>query len=70
MLISDDLTYADLFSLLVKAEEQLNRKINPTFYSKSEWARKQREANPFVTQVMQQPKIFLIGTEDELNEFR
>src|SRR5579883_1242610 len=63
MLIGKDLTYADIFRLLEKGELQLGRKINPTLYSLSEWARKYKEGNHFVTKVGNQPKIFLIGSE-------
>jgi len=66
MLVSDNLTYADLFKLLENAQTQLGRSIHPTFYSLSEWKRKREANNHFLNQVMAQPKIFLIGTEDEL----
>ena len=66
MIIGDNLTYADIFQLLEKAETQLNRKVNPTFYSPSEWIRKKEEGNNFIVKVRTQLKIFLIGTEDEL----
>lgn len=69
MLISDNLTYAEIFQLLESTETKLGRKINPTFYSPSEWARKYKEHNNFITQIRKQPKIFLIGTEDELAKF-
>lgn len=70
MLISDNLTYADLFQLLEKAQAQLGRPIHPSFYSPSEWIRKQKMNNNFLTQIIKQPKIFLIGTEDELSKLR
>jgi len=66
MLVSDSLTYADLFKLLEEVQVQLGRSIHPTFYSLSEWKRKREANNNFLNQVMVQPKIFLIGTEDEL----
>lgn len=66
MLISDNLTYADLFKLLEEAQTKLGRSIHPTFYSLKEWKRKKMANNHFVNQVLTQPKIFLIGTEDEL----
>jgi predicted nucleotidyltransferase len=68
MIIGKNLTYADMFQLLEKAEAQLGRKINPTFYSTSEWLRKNKDGNNFVTKVLEHPKIFLIGTEDELGK--
>lgn len=69
MVIGDNLTYADLFKLLENAQTQLSRSINPTFYSPMEWVRKREAGNHFVTQVITQPKIFLIGTESELEKF-
>ncbi len=68
MIISDILTYTQLFQLLGRAEEKLGRKINPTFYSSSEWQRKKGEGNNFVTKLIKQPKIFLIGTENEFKK--
>lgn len=40
LLIGNDLTYIDVFSLLSEAEVQLKRKINPTIYSATEWQKK------------------------------
>ena len=70
MLICKDLTYADLFKFLEEAQVQLGRKINPTFYSPIEWSTKLKANNNFLIQVIKQPKIFLIGTEDELAKLR
>jgi len=68
LLIGDDLTYADTFQILHVIESSLSRKINPTFYSPVEWKRKYRDDNHFVSRIIEQPKIFLIGTEDELKK--
>lgn len=70
MIISDKLTYAELFPILEKAEAQLGRSINPTFHSRSDWSNKYNQGNNFITQLIQQPKIFLLGTEDELAKLR
>jgi len=68
MLISDTLSYAELFPLLEQSQVQLGREINPTFYSEKEWVRKRKSKNNFIIQVIKRPKIFLIGTEDELDK--
>lgn len=68
MLVCDNLTYADLFKLLEEAQVQLRRPIHPTFYSPAEWARKHQANNNFLVQIVKQPKIFLIGSEDELTK--
>ena len=66
MLVGDNLTYADVFKLLEEAQEKLGRLISPTFYSPTEWTRKYQANNHFLAQIVKQPKIFLIGCEDEL----
>lgn len=70
MLVGNNLTYADVFQRLEKAEVQLGRKINPTFYSALEWSSKYKKNNNFVIKILKQPKIFLIGTEDGLSKLR
>lgn len=70
MLIGNNITYADIFGLLEKAESQLGRKINPTFYSQLDWVKKIKKDNNFVSTIIRNPKIFLKGTEDELAKLR
>ncbi len=64
--LSEELGYQELFKALQPAEKKLRRKVNPTVYSGAELARKRAERNAFVTRVLKQPKIFLIGGEGEL----
>jgi predicted nucleotidyltransferase len=66
MVIADDLDYADVFAALQSAEARLLRPVNPTVYRLRDWNRKRKEGNAFVTKVMAQPRIMLIGTEAEL----
>lgn len=63
MVVAEDLAYADLFERLAPAEATLGRKVNPTLYTPEEVARRQREDNHFITRVLDQPKIFLIGRD-------
>jgi predicted nucleotidyltransferase len=69
LLIGQDLTYIDIFNALSAAEMQLKRKINPTIYSHEEWHKRCVSDNHFVKNILTQPKIFLIGTENELRTF-
>lgn len=66
MVVTETLTYADLFEGLAAAEQVLGRKVNPTLYTSAALAEKVRTENSFVLRVLSQPKIFLIGTEDVL----
>lgn len=70
MLIGDDLIYADLFAALTDIEVILGRKINPLCYSSDEWIRKYNQDNNFIKQTIMQSKIFVKGTEDELEKIR
>lgn len=66
MVISDSLTYADLFTAVEKATTRLGRAVNPTVYSRREIAKRVKQDNAFVTRILAQPKIWLIGGEDDI----
>ena len=66
MVVTETLSYADLFEGLAAAEQVLGRKVNPMLYTPAALAEKVRTENSFVLRVLSQPKIFLIGTEDVL----
>lgn len=64
--VSDALEYQDVIEALMPAEGIVGRKINPTIYSRAELARKRKERSSFIQRVLEQPKIFLIGSADDL----
>jgi predicted nucleotidyltransferase len=66
MAISDQLTYAELFGALEAASSQLARNVNPTIYTSAELTRRLDERNPFLMKVLGQPKIMIVGEEDDL----
>jgi predicted nucleotidyltransferase len=66
MVISDDLSYADLYSALQNAETVLQRTIHVSLATAKEWTHKLATGNPFVTKVQAQPRIPLIGSVDDL----
>jgi predicted nucleotidyltransferase len=61
-----DLAYADTMLALADAESFLRRKINPTLYAAIELQHKVDSGNAFLRRVLDQPKIFLIGSAREL----
>lgn len=65
-IISEDVAYADLYNLLSTSEVKLGRPVNPSIYSIQELQRKLMEKNAFVSRVLEQPKIFLLGSADAL----
>jgi len=68
MVIGEDLTYADLYAGLEKAETALRRPVNPNFLSPQEWQRKLAQKNSFIARISAQPKIFIFGSEDDLRD--
>jgi len=66
LVLSDSVDYADVFAALQPAETKLGRTVNPTVYTPANWRRKRRDGNAFAVKVAGQPKIFLIGTEEEI----
>ena len=66
IVISESLAYAELFALLESASRQLGRRVNPTAYSSADLTQRVCQENSFVTRVLLQPKIWLIGGEDDL----
>lgn len=53
-------------TLLKPVKAGMRREINPVVYSESEFRHKAAEGNHFLLTVMREPKIFLIGGEDDL----
>jgi predicted nucleotidyltransferase len=66
MVISGDLAYANLFAALEDVSARLGRKVNPTVYSPQQLAKRVKQDNAFVTRVLAQPKIWLLGGESDL----
>ena len=66
MIVSDKLTYADVVSALHPLAERLGREVNPTLYSRAELRKRHAAGNAFVERVLAQPKLWVIGGEDDL----
>ena len=66
MVVSDKLTYGDVFGALEEVGSRLGRTVNPTIYSRKELAKRVKEDNAFVKRVLQQPKVWVIGSKRDL----
>ena len=66
MVVGDKLTYTELYAALLNAERSLRRKVNPTFLSSSDWRRKRSEKGSVIYKITGLPKIFVLGSEDDL----
>lgn len=66
MVIGDDLNYSDLYTALQDADELLKRPVKPIFLPMEDWRRKMRQNNSFIVNINTQPKIFILGSENDL----
>lgn len=66
MVVSDSVTYADLFELVEPVSAGLRRTVNPTVYTRKELAKRIKEENAFVKRVLSQPKLWIYGSENDL----
>jgi DNA-binding MarR family transcriptional regulator len=55
-----------LSSILAKAKSFLKREINYSVYSEEEYRQKIQRGDHFVTALAKEPKIFLVGNDNEL----
>jgi predicted nucleotidyltransferase len=70
MIIGRGLAYSDIYATLQKAEKLLLRSINPSLMTPIEWKKKLANKNAFVIKIVDQPKLFIFGTEDGLKGTR
>jgi predicted nucleotidyltransferase len=65
VLIVSDAPFADISAALLPAQERLGREVTPTVYSLAEFKRKRKSRHHFLTRVLSEPKIMLIGSLDD-----
>jgi len=66
LVLSDTLSYSDVFEALQPTEARLGRPVNPTVMSLRDWRMKRSRKDSFVARVAAQPKLFVLGTDDDL----
>ena len=66
MLVSDTLTFGDTYLALAKASKHLGREVNPTIFTLQDFAKRRQEEGSFVARVLTQPRVWLIGVEDDI----
>lgn len=67
LVVSASLGYGELFGALESATTTLGRTVNPTLYTPGDLARRRAQDNAFVTRVLGQPKLWLIGSDEALD---
>ncbi len=68
MIIGKNLAYANIMNLLIFVEKELQRTINPSIYSLSDFNNKLQQGNSFLTRILQQEKIIIMGSENVIRK--
>jgi predicted nucleotidyltransferase len=67
MLVSETLSYGQVTAALALAERQLGREIQISQYTQEEFLERKRTNHPFLAEVLRQPKLMVIGTDDDID---
>ena len=62
LLVADELTLEEVYAAFAPAEQSLGRTINPTLYTRDEFARRRAIGNSFLEKVLDGPVIVLAGS--------
>jgi DNA-binding transcriptional ArsR family regulator len=68
LMIVGQVSPTELALPLRRARELLGREINPTIYTPAEFDQKRAANNLFLRQVLDKPKLFVLGNKDELGK--
>jgi predicted nucleotidyltransferase len=63
LVVSDHLTYTEVFEALQDAESLLARPVNPTVMTEAEWALELTHDDSFASRIASQPMLFVIGSQ-------
>ncbi len=66
MIISDTLTYGEVFGTIELVTRSLGRTVTPTVYTAAQFSKRARTENAFVKRVLEQPKLWVIGSEEDI----
>jgi len=66
LLVVGDAPFAEVAEALAEAQERLGRDINPTVYPVAEFRSKIHDGHHFLTSVLREPHLFIMGGADEL----
>lgn len=68
LMIVGEVSPQDLALPLRRARESLGREINPSVYTPAEFERKRAAKDHFLSQVLDKPRLLVLGIKDELGK--
>lgn len=69
LVITGSLAYTDLMTVLSDVESSLARPINSSIYTVAQIKDKLQQKNAFLTRVIEQPKLWVKGCNDDFSKF-
>jgi predicted nucleotidyltransferase len=60
--------FFDVVQALASTHQQLGREVNPVVMQRDEFLQKYQHGERFITRIIEESKIFLIGTDDDLGK--
>lgn len=66
VMVIGGVSLGELVGVLSPLQNQLGREVNPSVYTAAEFRERLARGNPFLSSVLNRPKLFLIGSADEL----
>ncbi|KXJ31379.1 nucleotidyltransferase domain-containing protein [Pseudomonas sp. HUK17] len=70
LMILGTVTFREVVTSLYPCQETLGREINPKVYPREEWQRLLAEGGAFITDLLEKPKVFVIGDASYLSQGR
>jgi predicted nucleotidyltransferase/DNA-binding HxlR family transcriptional regulator len=68
LLVVGSVSFTDVVEVCHEGTQRLGREVNPVVMSKTAFMKKYRDGDRFVARVAKEPKIYLIGDEDEFGK--
>lgn len=65
VIVIGDATFSEISWALGGAQDYLRREVNPSVFPVNEFVEKISAGNHFLNQLIDAPKLFIIGNEDE-----
>lgn len=68
VMVIGEVDFGETVNLLYEAQTTLQREINPKVFSPSDWQAKLASNSAFLRDVLAKPKLFLMGTQHDLDQ--
>ncbi len=68
LLVVGGASFEAIVAALYPCQSVLGREVNPNLFTAEEFMRNRNETNSFVAQVMEKPKLIVLGREDDVRE--